>query len=210
MAIIIISISINLVANKSYAEIDNYIVSLPKENVNETEKNGLIFMFEEEKLARDVYSALHAVWGDRIFVNIAASEQQHMNSIRELLIKYGIDVPNDVQGVFSVDIIQKLYTTLTTTGSKSLEDALFIGAKVEDLDIADLMNHLSETDNRDIQIVYQNLMKGSRNHLRSFGGRLEALGKPYEAQYLDDVEVQAILSSANERYMLDEKGQPVR
>jgi hypothetical protein len=42
-------------------------------------------------------------------------------------------------------------------------------------------------------------MKGSRNHLRSFGGQLEIFGVNYEAQYLTQEEVDEIIDSPKER-----------
>ena len=47
----------------------------PSGALSDAEKAGLIQMREEEKLARDVYRQLHAVWGQQIFENIATSEQ---------------------------------------------------------------------------------------------------------------------------------------
>ena len=40
-------------------------------------EDGLSYMREEEKLARDVYLALYEKWGIRTFLNIAKAEQQH-------------------------------------------------------------------------------------------------------------------------------------
>ena len=195
---------------KSGGNMDGYVASLPTEPLSATEREGLLFMFEEEKLARDVYSALNTTWNDRVFANIAASEQQHMDSIRGLLAKYSIPVPADISGEYDDPRIRALYDQLTGQGGKSLVDALIVGATIEDLDISDLKMHLAETDNRDIRVVYQNLMKGSRNHLRSFSARLTALNTPYTAQYLSEDEIQDIVSTNNERGMLDENGQPVR
>ena len=39
------------------------------------ETAGLLYMVEEEKLARDVYDALYALWGQSTFQSIAVSEQ---------------------------------------------------------------------------------------------------------------------------------------
>ena len=189
---------------------DAYVASLPAEPLSQAEKDGLLFMFEEEKLARDVYADLNAAWNDRVFANITASEQQHMDSIRGLLVKYGLPVPDDAPGRYDDPKIAELYAQLTAAGRRSLADGLHVGATIEDLDIADLKAHLADTDNRDIRVVYQNLMKGSRNHLRSFSARLDALGVPYTAQHLSADEIRAIVTTRNERGMLDENGQPAR
>ena len=67
------------------------IASLPKEAINIEERNGLVLMREEEKMAHDVYSFLYDKWNIMIFNNIASSEQTHTNAVLELLDKYDID-----------------------------------------------------------------------------------------------------------------------
>ena len=50
------------------------------------ETTHLIFMREEEKLARDVYLAMHDKWGERMFGNISQAESRHMSAIANLLV----------------------------------------------------------------------------------------------------------------------------
>ena len=52
------------------------------------EQDTLLWMREEEKLARDVYSRLYKVWKVRVFTNIAASEQRHMDAILKKIGNY--------------------------------------------------------------------------------------------------------------------------
>jgi len=52
--------------------------------ISEAEADGLAFMREEEKLARDVYLTLYDQWGLRSFSNIAASEQTHTDAVKNL------------------------------------------------------------------------------------------------------------------------------
>ena len=54
-----------------------------------TEKESLLYMREEEKLARDVYNAFYDRYGLRVFSNIATSEQAHMDAVLTLLNRYG-------------------------------------------------------------------------------------------------------------------------
>ena len=56
--------------------------------VDATEAATLTFMREEEKLARDFYSAANALWPTPLFVNIGAAEQQHMDAIARILTGY--------------------------------------------------------------------------------------------------------------------------
>ncbi len=61
--------------------------------LSDDEKYWLSHMREEEKVARDVYKELYKVWGLTIFSNIASSEQKHMDAIKTLLDRYGLEDP---------------------------------------------------------------------------------------------------------------------
>jgi hypothetical protein len=171
------------------------------DSVSVDETNGLLYMREEEKLARNVYFALYDKWNLRPFSNITRSEQMHMNAILLLLTRYSLQDPVDVNGagVFKNEILQNLYNTLIVEGNKSVVDALKVGATIEEVDIVDLQKHLRETDNQDITFVYDNLMRGSRNHLRAFVKNLKVQGVTYIPQYLSTVEYEQIISGSMER-----------
>ena len=176
------------------------ILDLPLESLSDSEIESLLLMREEEKLARDAYLALYEKWNMLIFNNIAQSEQQHTDIIKLLLDKYELDDPFvDEFGVFTNEDLSALYEELVTFGSQSKIDALTVGMTIEDLDIYDLDEALKIIDNIDIQTVYENLMKGSRNHLRSFYKQLTAQGGSYEPQYISLEEYEAILASDMER-----------
>ncbi len=180
----------------------NLIISnIEKESIDAIEKEGILLMREEEKLARDVYLALYDKWNLKIFYNIAQSEKTHMEAMKLLLERYGIIDPvgEDIVGTFENDKLQKLYNELVAKGSQSLEQALSASATVEELDIYDLKELLGKTDNDDIKIVYQNLLKGSRNHLRSFNKQLERNGITYSSQYLSQKEYDALAASPQEK-----------
>jgi len=67
---------------------------------------------------------------------------------------------------------------------------------------------IERTDNEDLALVYQNLMKGSRNHMRAFAGLLEANGISYEAQFISADLLEQILSTPKERGPVDASGEP--
>ena len=147
------------------------IDDLQSEEVSPEEAAGLIFMREEEKLARDVYNTLYSKWGMRVFNNIAQSEQRHTDAIKVLIERYKLDDPlaNDIPGTFVNEDLQNLYDTLIAKGDSSLVDALLVGALIEEVDILDIQKEIDEhVDNEDIAFVYNNLLNGSCNHLRAF------------------------------------------
>lgn len=161
----------------------------------------LTFLREEEKLARDVYRTLGARWGLRVFSNISASEETHMTRVLQRLDALGLPDPvvDDATGAFVDPILADLFTTLTTRGQASLEAALQVGATIEDLDIADLAQMRTRTDDATSLAVYDELMCGSRNHLRAFVGQLTSRGATYTAQYLSQAEVDGIVATPQER-----------
>jgi len=143
------------------------------------EVDNLTFIREEEKLARDVYVYLFKVWGQGIFENIAASEQQHMDAVKNLLDKYGLDDPaaGMGEGEFTNQELQALYDSLTLDGEASKPDALQVGVFIEETDIDDLQEIIDATDKLDIIKVCGNLMNGSINHLEAFSGEIELIGE---------------------------------
>ena len=182
--------------NDPTAQINAY----PKEPLSADETASLLMMREEEKLAHDVYLALGNKWGTNIYSNIASSEQSHTNAVLTLIQKYNLTDPvgSNPAGVFRDSTLQTLYNQLVAKGSLTALDGFKIGATIEDLDIYDLNNWSSKTDNQDIRFVYQNLTKGSRNHLRSFYSQITGSGGSYTAQYLTQSELEAIIISPKE------------
>ncbi len=144
--------------------------SISAKNLSEEEIQGLIQMREEEKLARDVYLTLYERWGLPIFNNIARSEQRHTDAVRNLLEMFGIPDPvtNDSVGHFSNETFTRLYRELVERGNASLLAALRVGIDIEELDIDDLEELLSQTENPYIIRVYNSLLRGSHNHLTAF------------------------------------------
>jgi len=167
-------------------------------DLTDEEIEGLVFMREEEKLARDVYLKLYEIHEMQVFDNIATSEETHTETVLSLLVKYGIADPALPQeGKFSTPFLQDLYDDLVSQGSSSPVAALTVGATIEDLDINDLTNILVETQSKDLITVYENLKEGSENHMRAFVSALEALGQTYVPQFISTETFEAILADSN-------------
>ena len=191
---------INPQTSYKLTQVTQQISSLPIEAISEAEKNGLLVMREEEKLAKDVYITLYKKWNLNVFNNISSSEETHTSAVLSLLQKYNIPDPvrNNAVGVFENVTLQKLYIDLVAQGSVSLLEGVKVGATIEDLDIFDLEEYLKDVDNKDITYVYQNLTKGSRNHLRSFYSQILSQKGTYAAQFITQSEFDSIVNSARE------------
>ena len=184
------------------------------------EQTHLEFMREEEKLARDVYMELGAMYPKhRIFGKIDDSEQKHTNAVKAMINKYGLDDPNtnDNVGVFTGEdygwyFIEKFYLLVERVFISELE-ALYVGAFIEELDMMDInqcpqvivetengINDITEcgkiyTDNSDVSNLYATLLDGSDSHLEGYVRNIEKyIGKGnYQAQVLPQEEVDEIL-----------------
>jgi hypothetical protein len=171
------------------------VLEIPASDLSTEESAALLFMREEEKLARDIYNTLYGTWGQPTFANIAASEQAHMGEVKLLLDRYELADPALESGSFTDPSLAALYEQLIAQGSTSLVDALKVGAAIEEIDILDLQNRLALTDNADIQQVFNNLMSGSYNHLNAFAGVLSMQNdETYVPQYLSAEAYAAIVT----------------
>jgi hypothetical protein len=197
-----LAVIIGAVLSGAYAlaPVENMVVTMKKQPVSVSEVEDLVHMREEEKLARDVYLTLYNKWKMPVFKNISKAESWHMHMIKLMLDKYNLQDPvtDESVGVFKSKKLQSLYFKLVKQGSKSLPDALKVGATIEDLDIYDLQKALKQTDNGDIKLVYANLEKGSRNHMRAFVGILRKYGSDYTPKFISVSLFNNIMSSNHE------------
>ena len=187
--------------NQTITSTEEVVEASTLEAISVEEEHGILFMREEEKLARDVYLTLYEIWGLNIFQNIAKSEQTHTDAIKGLIEKYQLADPviDDTIGVFTDYHFVEVYEALGAKGSESLEGALQVGTEIEELDIKDIAESIAQVEgNDDIVNVYAELMKGSRNHLRSFWDVLTSKGFTYVPSHISQEEFDAIINSPME------------
>lgn len=165
----------------------------------QTDTNALLFMLEEEKLARDTYEFLDGQWGINQFANIKKSEQSHMNAIINLLELSNTPYTILPYGEFEDEALQNYYNQFVESGQISLSNALQIGATIEDLDIVDLEEYIDNTTNTSLISVFESLKCGSGNHLRSFVSTIESIGDTYTTQFLTEEAYNQIISGSNEK-----------
>ena len=163
------------------------------------DQKALLFMLEEEKLARDTYSYLDELWDANQFANIQNSEQSHLDAVGKLLDGFGVEHTMLPKGEFVNQEIQDLYDTFIEDGALNLTEALKVGATIEDLDIVDLEDYINATSNATIISLYERLQCGSRNHLRSFVLALENTGSTYTPQFLNEVDYAQIINGNAEQ-----------
>lgn len=170
-------------------------------NLSQKEKDAVVYMREEEKMARDVYNFLYAKWNVNPFGNIRQSEQIHMERMRILILNHKLSDPvaenGDKPGVFSNSFLQEQYNQLIKSGGQSITEAFKAGAKIEELDIADLDKRLAQTTNAALRTQFNYLRQASENHLRAFTPRLKTEALNYQPVILEKEKFDKIISLPN-------------
>ena len=148
--------------------------------LTDEQKDELFFIYQEEKLARDVYITLGDLYADadtNTFASIQKSEQRHIDAAQGLCETYGIDlsgVNEDEVGNFVLPVLQQYYDDLVAQGSISLLEAYKVGVFIEELDIDDLTHTIEDLGMpADVINTYTNLREGSYNHLEAYQTAIE-------------------------------------
>ncbi len=159
---------------RNHTDIDD----MPKYDLTDEQISDIKYIFEEEKMARDIYRFFYDKWNLRVFDNISYAEQRHLDEVRELIEKYDIPIEEKSEGEFINDDISSLYADLIEKGSISERDALEVGIMIEETDIEDLKEILKNAT-KDMEYIFENLLFGSERHLQAFQRNLEVMDDGY-------------------------------
>jgi len=164
-------------------------------NLTQDLKDSITYMYNEEKLAKDVYLNVYKIQPIKQLYNISSkSEIKHEEAVVDLAVKYDLNITlypdteapfnqNDIDsyasGKYPVVAIQELYDMLYDKGIQSSKDAFEVGCMVEVTDINDLdryMGYARESNASDILDVFDFLREGSYKHYWAFDDGLKNLG----------------------------------
>ena len=166
--------------------------------ITQKEQESILYMREEEKLARDVYDSMFAKYAVNPFGNIRKSEQIHMDKVKGLIETYKLTDPvelkNNKPGMFKNSLMQTYYNDLIQKGSVSFTEALKVGALIEELDIHDLNERIKLTQNQEIISVFNYLKMASGNHIRAFVRKLKMQDIVYTPSILSKEEFDSIIA----------------
>lgn len=157
--------------------------------LSDDQKYSLAFMWNEEKLAYDVYLELYKTYPLKQLANIANnSESVHKALVESLVQTYDINITNLVDysrnyskaelealapGEFAIGELQTAYDSLVAEGNVSKKAALGVGCKVEVQDIADLTAYIAIFDGvDDVVTTYKSLRDDSNKHYNAFNTAL--------------------------------------
>jgi hypothetical protein len=190
-----------LITSLTYTQCETNLtadLSNEQSSLSKTEAESLIKLREEEMLAHDVYLAFSELYSVPVFRNISKSEMVHTEAVKTLIDRYELEDPalEHETGKFTDPHFQELYTELVERGSSALEEAILVGLLIEDLDIADLEIALeTEIKSEDIKLVYENLLRGSQNHMKAFYAHASGRDLDYTPVYISSERFMEIIGA---------------
>ena len=169
----------------------------PPGKISDEQRDELILLQEEERLAFDVYNKLGEKYPLNPFKNIPRSEANHMEATAQLLAYHGLPAPAKLEaGKYASPKLQKLYNKFIKRGQKSEIDALKVGALVEETDIRDLRRMAENPPSEVAKDLSKQLELASYNHLRAFVRNLSARGVDYRPVILEQKDFDQIVGNA--------------
>ena len=161
--------------------------------LTDEQKYSLAYMWNEEKLAKELYLELNSIYPTKQLSNIANnSEIKHIEYVQNLVqwydinisdipdyeIRYSADELNSIPiGEFNVQEVQELYDILYSKGEISQRDSLEVGCMVEVTDVVDLNEYISiANSNQALLDTFYLLRDGSYNHYWAFDKGLKDIG----------------------------------
>ena len=141
-------------------------------DLSEADIDSLVYMYQEEKMAMDIYDLFATEYDSQVFDKISDAESNHLSAVENILVENGVDISELTEldsGEYLDQNLQDMYNTLIEVGLVSYEDALNVGVSIEQADIADLEEYINMEDvNLTVVGVYQNLQNGNEHHLDAF------------------------------------------
>ena len=173
------------------------VPSAYSQELTDDEKEGIKYIYEVEKVARDVYQNLYKKWGSPVLNIISQSEQSHMDIMKKLIDKYNLDDPAEGKGYgeFSTSELQKLYHDLLKLGGDSDVNALSTATMIEEFDIVEIKKYSDNTDREDVFSAYKILLEGSESHIIAFVSILNSMKVEYKPTYLSQQDYDKIVAT---------------
>lgn len=145
--------------------------AFPDQTVDPKRADSLRLLYEEERLAHEVYVELAGLFpGIRAFPRIAAAEMRHRAMIGDLAASLAVSLPEaDKPGSYPYAELTDLHARLVSEGSVSPAAAARIGIEIEKRDIADLQAFRDEASQWPAAVAMANrLIEQSERHQAAF------------------------------------------
>ena len=183
-------------AQKRGHQCGQYALTLPKQDLSQSEKQVLNNARQIEKLAHDVNFTLYSKWNIPAFLRKSSAAEMKTQCVKQLINKYDLQDPvNDNEiGKYADNNLVKIYNNFVEQGSKTLNDAFIVSAQLQDYLIYNLKQDSTKIDNDDIKLVINNLLNSAQRDLAMTVKRLEKFGITYTPKYISQQEFEQIMS----------------
>lgn len=145
------------------------------EMLTKDQKEMLFFIYQGEKVARDIYITLGDIHKEEnTFAFLQFSGQRHFECAKELCAIYGVEASQIEEarvGQFESVVLQTVYDACTEKGKKSIHDALEVAEFIKSNEIKDL-EYASVGMPGHVVSVYENIKKRNQRHLDAFQSAL--------------------------------------
>lgn len=157
----------------------------------------LFAMREDEKMAKDLYTAFGAQYPTAVqFSRIATAEATHVAAIETMLTYYEVSFPAlTPAGVFADAEKQAQYDAFLAQGT-TIQGAFEVMALLEEENIAAYKAVEATATNANIKLILANMVRASSNHLKAAVRQLTILGITYTPTHLDQATFDEVISSA--------------
>lgn len=153
--------------------------------ISTDEQKALVQIFEQEKLARDVYSQIGEKFGIKILKNAAIGKQKQMSLILDFMTLNQVAVAfDDAQGVFKSPELRENYSAFLTEGLGSLNNAFRVGAKMEDYNIYHIDKILATQTTGKLVLLLSKLSCSAGNELKTQVNMLVGNGEMFMPDYI--------------------------
>ncbi len=136
--------------------------------LNEVEKEGLLYMAEQEKMLQNVYESLYATHSVAVFAENSTSKEQQKQLLSAKIDRYGLDNPiSEMEdGEYRNPFIQQTYDDIMAIDDMTAGDALIYSKTLEEAVISDLEYLISEENvNEDLANTYRQILETTHANL---------------------------------------------
>jgi len=161
VSVLIMALSVFMILPATAALASDYGAKGALEQSDYSLEEMLVYAIQDEYLARAEYELIMEKYGTiRPFSNIMAAEERHIQWVTELFQKYGFQMPEDTSADHVV-LPPDIKSALETGVQAEIDNIAMYAAFLERTDLPD-----------DVRDVFEELKRGSENHLRAFRNNL--------------------------------------
>ncbi len=159
-------------------------------------ESKILYLHDKAKLALDLNWEFLERWQEPVFLSLGGLERGHKDELFVLMRSHGLDplVETGTEGEYGIAEHSEAYERLHAQGWKTLLEAYRAVAYVEEWNISEMRVLMEITDEPSVVNALAQQLAGAENHLRTVVSHIEGLGHGYQAQVLNQLDVDEICS----------------